>query len=92
MSAIELNPRMDPDVRAVGNERTPVIVIDDPITDTGPLQEAANEDEAFGHYRRVRDEIRGVFEAYAAGRQIAVDTDELGPIRSDHRQFAGVGE
>lgn len=34
-----------------------------------PAHAAGNEDEVLGVFRRVRDEIRRVFEAYAAGRR-----------------------
>ena len=45
---------------------------DDPAHATG------TEDEQFAVFRRVRDEIRRVFEAYAAGRRAAVTSTDPG--------------
>ena len=52
MAATELNPNLSPEIRVVGSEQTPVIVIDDPIVDTSPLQEAALQDGGFHMDRR----------------------------------------
>jgi hypothetical protein len=47
MNRIELNEHRNPDIRVVGNEQTPVIVIDDPIVSTDMLRQAAIEDGGF---------------------------------------------
>jgi hypothetical protein len=47
MNRIELDEHWNPEIRVVGKEQTPVIVIDDPIVSTGALQQAAAEDDGF---------------------------------------------
>lgn len=47
MTGIELNKHRSPDIRIVGNERTPVIVIDEPVVATEALKEAASQDRGF---------------------------------------------
>ena len=52
MSEIALNEHRSPDIRLVGNERTPVIVIDRPIAATEPLIRAATQHPGFHLDRR----------------------------------------
>jgi hypothetical protein len=52
MPGIELNEHRSTDIRIVGNEQTPVIVIDEPIVATEALQEAASQDGSFHVDRR----------------------------------------
>lgn len=52
MSGIEFNERQRPDIRIVGNERTPVVVIDRPITAVDVLVDAARQDGRFHVDRR----------------------------------------
>ena len=64
MSEFEVNDRVSPDIRIVGNERTPVIVVDDPIVATDALKELAVQDKHFHVHRHdgypgVRTELPG---------------------------------
>ena len=52
MPRIELNEHRTPDIRIVGNERTPVIVIDQPVLATEKLLEAASHHPGFHVDRR----------------------------------------
>ena len=52
MTEIVLNDQLNPDIRLVGNERTPVIVIDRPIVATEPLIRAAMQHPGFHLDRR----------------------------------------
>ena len=52
MPGVELNEWQNPEVRIVGNEQTPVIVIDEPIVATEALREAACQDGKFHVDRR----------------------------------------
>jgi hypothetical protein len=52
MTEIVLNTHRNPDIRLVGNERTPVIVIDRPIVEAEPLIRAAAQHAGFHLDRR----------------------------------------
>ncbi len=47
MVDIKLNESLDPEIRIVGNEKTPVVVIDSPIQSTEPLIRHASEHVQF---------------------------------------------
>jgi len=48
MLTIELNPDCRPDIRIIGAERTPVVVIDDPVLSVDALRAYALEQATFG--------------------------------------------
>lgn len=53
MTEIVVNKHQSPDIRLVGNERTPVIVIDGPIVAAEPLIRAATQHSGFHFDRRL---------------------------------------
>ncbi len=52
MLQIQLNEQRTPDIRIVGNERTPIVVIDQPVLATEGLREAASRNPSFHVDRR----------------------------------------
>jgi len=53
MTDFTLNELRSPDIRLVGNERTPVIIIDRPLIDAAPLIQAATHHPGFHLDRRL---------------------------------------
>jgi hypothetical protein len=52
MTEIAVNKHQDPEIRSVGNERTPLIVIDRPLVATEPMIQAATQQSGFHLDRR----------------------------------------
>ena len=51
MRTVEINQFWNPDIRVVGSEKTPIIVVDDPIVATDSLRESAAQNKHFHVHR-----------------------------------------